>query len=92
MICGTCRETMKTFTDWKVHIAATGCDWGRPVWIKVGESKRRGHSGRRHLSRAYPELWKSEPMTEEAKARLKELSEQRIKVKKSEVKKVGRRR
>lgn len=92
MKCGTCQQTMKNVTAWRDHKRETGCHWHRPVWVKVLAAKRRGSSGRRLLSDAYPHLYKRTPMTEEAKERLRQLNEKRVKVSKRDVQKVRRRR
>ena len=64
-------------TVWKQHLEKTGCNWQRAVWVKVVAARRRGSSGRRLLAAAYPHLYKTRPMSEEAKVRLRELGEKR---------------
>lgn len=86
MTCGTCKE-FKTddYAQMKKHWKDTGCDWRRDVWVKVVAARRRGSSGRRLLSAAYPHLYKRTPMTEEAKERLRELGKKRIRTTKRAV-------
>lgn len=89
MICGTCREPFTDFTAWRKHILETGCNWHRPAWDKHLAARRRGSSGRRHLSRVMPRLWPpGPPMTEEKKEELREIGKNKIKVKKSNVQKI----
>lgn len=78
MRCGHCKAfSTKHAEEFLAHIKATGCSNGRPVWARVVEARKRGSSGRRILAEAYPDIYKSEPMTEEAKARLREIAEER---------------
>lgn len=78
MICGHCRDFRTRFSNVMfLHWETFGCTWGRSVWERVFESKRLGHSGRRLLHEAWPDLYPSEPMSEEDKAKLRELAERR---------------
>jgi hypothetical protein len=78
MVCGHCsRFRSSTVRELLVHIKTTGCDQGRPTWARVLEAHRRGSSGRRILSEAYPDLYPSTPMSEETKQKLREINEQR---------------
>lgn len=88
MICGTCRKPFKLFSDVMNHWRKAGCHWARPVWVKVAESKRRGHSGRRHLAAAYPHLYKPRPMSEEVKEKLRLLGDKRMRISKRSIEKV----
>ena len=77
MICGNCKEyRTKRSEELLAHIKA-GCVRDRIVWSKVLEAHKRGTSGRRILSEAYPELYPSTPMSEETKAKLREINETR---------------
>lgn len=86
MICGYCKKSVRRVRTLREHWKETGCPTARPVWAKVLEAHKRGTSGRRILSEAFPGIWKSEPMSEETKARLREIQERR----KAEGIKVGR--
>lgn len=77
MLCGYCKEKVPNTTALFEHWKKVGCLNDRPVWVKVVESKRQGHSGRKILHEAYPDLYPSEPMTEETKEALRALNEQR---------------
>jgi hypothetical protein len=80
MRCGYCKEfATKRAGALFVHFKETGCPVGRPVWARVVEAHKRGTSGRRILAEAYPGIYKPEPMTEEAKERLREVAEARKK-------------
>lgn len=95
MICGYCREfKAKRSEVMFAHWWPGGCPIGRDVWIKVVESRKAGHSGRRLLHERWPELWPSEPMTDEDRERLRELEEKRKEsgVKKMSVRAYGARR
>ena len=70
MICGHCKAPFRHVRKLLAHWRETGCPWGRPVWERVRESRRAGHSGRRILHNRWPTLWPSEPMPEEVKERL----------------------
>ena len=85
MKCGTCKAPMRDQKQLRDHWSATGCAWLRPVWEKVAEARRRGRSGRRLLGDAYPHLFKSEPMSEETKARLREIAADQGRVTKARV-------
>lgn len=52
----------------RIHWIQTGCQKGREIWERFFRSRRAGHSGRRILREAYPNLYPSEPMPEELKA------------------------
>lgn len=80
MKCGTCGVSFDSFREIKEHWRKTGCHWRRRVWERALESKRRGHSGRRILSEAMPQLFRPRPMSEGAKEKLRELDKKRIKV------------
>lgn len=67
----------KKTVDLELHWKETGCMEHRRVWEKFMEARRRGSSGRRILHEAFPDLWPSEPMSEEAKEKLRELAEKR---------------
>lgn len=77
MLCGYCKEKIPGTQALFVHWKKTGCDKDRPVWVKVIESKKQGHSGRKILAEAYPDLYPTEPMSEETKEALRALNEQR---------------
>ena len=78
MRCGYCKEfRTKHVEELLAHFKASGCPTGRPVWVRVFEAHKRGHSGRRILSEAFPSVYKSEPMSEEAKEKLRALAEER---------------
>lgn len=77
MKCGYCKEKMPNTKTLFEHWKKVGCDKDRPIWEKVIESKKNGHSGRRILHEAYPDLYPSEPMSEETKEALRALNEQR---------------
>jgi methylase of polypeptide subunit release factors len=78
MKCGYCKAfATKRAETLFAHFKETGCPVGRPVWARVVEAHKRGSSGRRILAEAYPAIYKSEPMTEEAKERLREVAEER---------------
>jgi hypothetical protein len=75
MICGHCKEFRTgRVANLLAHIKKTGCDQDRPVWARVLEAHKRGTSGRRILSEAYPNLYPSRPMDEETKEKLREIS------------------
>lgn len=78
MLCGYCREfRTKRVKELLAHWKETGCHSGRPVWARVFEAHKRGHSGRRILSEAFPAIYKSEPMDEETKEKLRAMQEDR---------------
>lgn len=78
MICAHCKTYRpKTAALMLDHWNRDGCIWGRPLWKRVLQARRDGHSGRRLLHAAFPDLWPSVPMDEEAKDRLRELAEAR---------------
>ena len=73
--CGTCKKRFTTpslFGHWK----KTGCSWGREVWVRVAQAKKRGHSGRRILSEAYPHSYPRRAMPEELIERFREMKEE----------------
>jgi len=92
MVCGFCRSKFTTVRDVTQHWSDTGCNWNRDTWVRVAESKREGHSGRRILAEGYPHLWKSEPMSEEAKEKLRAIAEERKALRAKGVVQVKRRR
>jgi hypothetical protein len=77
MLCGYCKEKMPNTKTLFEHWKKVGCPTDRPVWAKVLESKKQGHSGRKILAEAYPDLYPTEPMSEETKEALRALNEQR---------------
>jgi hypothetical protein len=78
VICLHCLEfSTKRVEVLLAHWWPGGCPWGREVWKKVMESKIAGHSGRRLLHERWPNLWPSDPMSEETKGRLREIAQQR---------------
>lgn len=77
MICGACRTSFKKTESLRTHWEETGCMSGRPVWERFAEARKRGSSGRRILHEAFPNLYPSEPMSEEAKEKLRAIAEQR---------------
>lgn len=78
MLCGYCREfRTKRVEELLSHWRVTGCFDGRPVWARVFEAHKRGHSGRRILSEAFPTIYRSEPMDEETKEKLRVVQEER---------------
>lgn len=77
MLCGYCKEKMPNTKTLFEHWKKVGCPTDKPIWKKVVESKQKGHSGRRILHEAYPDLYPSEPMSEETKEALRALNEHR---------------
>ncbi|MGH9391940.1 MAG: hypothetical protein ACRD1Z_20245 [Vicinamibacteria bacterium] len=78
MICGYCSGfSAKRVDRIEAHWRLTGCPWARPVWVRYFESRTAGHSGRRILHEAFPDLWPSDPMDEEARERLQEADARR---------------
>jgi hypothetical protein len=78
MVCGHCKEFQtKRSGELLAHIKTTGCDQDRPIWRRVLEAHKRGSSGRRILSEAYPHLYPSTPMDEATKEKLREINERR---------------
>ena len=77
MKCAHCKESMPNVKALFEHWKKVGCPNDRPIWVKVVESKKQGHSGRRILSEAYPDLYPSTPMSEETKEALRALNEHR---------------
>jgi pentatricopeptide repeat protein len=78
MICGYCREfRTKRVEELFLHLKTAGCHQDRRVWERVLEAHKRGTSGRRILSEAFPDLYPSTPMPEETKAKLREINETR---------------
>ena len=78
MICGHCKAPVgKKIAQMFIHWALEGCPDGLKVWARFAESKAAGHSGRRILHEAWPDLYPSEPMTEETKQALRELADRR---------------
>lgn len=72
MTCGHCRGFSTDRVEvLEVHWRVTGCPWGRPVWVRYVKSRRAGRSGRRILHDAWPDAWKSDPMDDEARERLR---------------------
>jgi hypothetical protein len=88
MRCGTCSISIPDVGALLKHWKETGCEWNRSVWERVVESKKHGHSGRRILSEAYPNLYKSEPMPEDVKEDLRRRGEEKREI----LKKIGRRK
>lgn len=78
MICGFCRQAgLPGVAALQAHWAETGCPQHKPIWARVVAARKAGHSGHRILHEAFPSLWPSDPMTEEAREKLKELAERR---------------
>lgn len=72
MKCGYCKSSLPAVKEMLLHWKAVGCPTGRPVWEKVVDSRKSGHSGRRLLHEAWPRLWPFDPMGEEDRERLRE--------------------
>ena len=78
MLCGHCRQFSAPGVQGLLdHFRESGCPWGRPVWKRVIEAVRRGHSGRRILSRHFPDQYKRSPMPVHVKERLRGLARAR---------------
>ena len=68
MTCGTCKHPFSMMVFLRIHWVQTGCQKGRLIWERVFRSKRAGHSGRKILREAYPNLYPaSRPMPPEVK-------------------------
>jgi len=79
MKCGYCGKSFKSVRAIYQHWRMKGCPQFRPVWEKVVAARKRGHSGRRILAKAFPHLYPTTPMSEEVKEKLRIVSEERKK-------------
>lgn len=77
MLCGYCKSPVKGIASFKKHLRENGCSWNRGVWEKHYRSRQAGHSGRRILSQAFPNIYPPRPMSDECKERLQALTENR---------------
>lgn len=76
-LCGYCRKAFGSVKGLFQHWRLKKCPQWQFVWEKVVSSRKRGHSGRRILAKAFPHLYKSKPMSDETKEHLKSLQEKR---------------
>ncbi|HEV3027691.1 MAG TPA: hypothetical protein VG457_08975 [Planctomycetota bacterium] len=76
MTCSTCKHPFALLVFLRIHWIQTGCQKGRDIWKRVFEAKRRGTSGKRILRAAYPNVYKTKPMSPEWLARLRSMKEE----------------
>lgn len=80
MLCGYCKKKFRGIRSLSNHWKTTGCPMfrgNRRAWEKHLAAKDDGRSGRRILSKAFPETYKPAPMSDEAKEKLRALGEKR---------------
>ena len=70
-LCGYCKRPFSSIRGLLQHWKMKKCPQWQFVWEKVMNSRKRGHSGRRILSKAFPHLYPTKPMSEETKERLR---------------------
>ena len=77
MRCGYCHKSLGSVKGLYQHWKLKKCPQWQFVWEKVMIARKRGHSGRRILSKAFPHLYPSKPMSEETKEKLRSIKKTR---------------